>query len=261
MKTPLSPKEHAQLLELLLDITVQLISTGAHTAKAIRIAQRIAEAYEYDADMIILPKSISISLSRKELRHVRLTAVRKTAPLALNSTFNHRMSALSWRVHDEQLPLEEVQQQFLHIVALPRMNFWLVLCMVACANASFCFLFGGDMAAMGLVFCGTAIGFWLRRQLMEYHLHHYFALIGAAFVASFIAGLGTMGGFGSTPSVALATSVLFLIPGVPLLNALIDIMEGHVINGIAAFISSCTMIVCLALGLLCTLCVLGVENL
>ena len=81
MERLFSPKEHAQLLELLLDITVQLISTGAHTAKAIRIAQRIAEAYDYDADMIILPKSISISLSRKESRHVRLTAVRKTATL------------------------------------------------------------------------------------------------------------------------------------------------------------------------------------
>lgn len=261
METRFSNKEHAQLLELLLDITVQLISAGAHTEKAIRIAQRIAQAYKYEADMIILPKSISISLSRKERRHVRLTAVRKTMPLVLNSTFNHQMSALSWRAYDEHLPLEEVQQHFLHMLALPHINFMLVLCMVACANASFCFLFGGDVIAMTLVFCGTASGFWLRRQLMHKHIHHYFALILAAFVASLISGLGSLLGFGSTPSVALATSVLFLIPGVPLLNALIDILEGHVINGIASFVSSCTMIACLALGLLCTLFVLGVENL
>ena len=53
--------------------------------------------------------------------------------------------------------------------------------------------------------------------------------------------------------VAIATSVLYLIPGVPLINGVIDIVEGHVLNGIARLTSALMLIVCIAVGLSCTL--------
>ena len=33
---------------------------------------------------------------------------------------------------------------------------------------------------------------------------------------------------GNTPDIALGTSVLYLVPGVPLINGVIDVIEGHV---------------------------------
>ena len=59
--------------------------------------------------------------------------------------------------------------------------------------------------------------------------------------------------FDTTSEVALATSVLFLIPGVPLINGVIDIVEGHVLNGIARLASALMLIICIAIGLSCTL--------
>ena len=38
--------------------------------------------------------------------------------------------------------------------------------------------------------------------------------------------------FDCTAETALATSVLFLVPGVPLINGVIDIVEGHVLIGL-----------------------------
>ena len=51
----------------------------------------------------------------------------------------------------------------------------------------------------------------------------------------------------------MATSVLFLIPGGPLINGVIDIVEGHVLNGIARLTSALMLIVCIAIGLSATL--------
>ena len=53
----------------------------------------------------------------------------------------------------------------------------------------------------------------------------------ASFVASGISGLGVLFDVGQSPTIAVATSVLFLIPGVPMINGIIDLMHGHIIVG------------------------------
>ena len=59
--------------------------------------------------------------------------------------------------------------------------------------------------------------------------------------------------FDTTSEVALATSVLFLIPGVPLINGVIDIVEGHVLIGCSRLIGALLLILCIAVGLSVTL--------
>ncbi|WP_296004102.1 threonine/serine exporter family protein, partial [uncultured Alistipes sp.] len=53
--------------------------------------------------------------------------------------------------------------------------------------------------------------------------------------------------------IALATSPLFLVPGVPLINGVIDIMEGHVLMGGSRLVNALLQIVCIAVGLSATL--------
>ena len=59
--------------------------------------------------------------------------------------------------------------------------------------------------------------------------------------------------FDCTAETALATSVLYLVPGVPLINGVIDIMEGHVLMGVSRLVNAMLLIVCIAVGLSATL--------
>lgn len=63
--------------------------------------------------------------------------------------------------------------------------------------------------------------------------------------------------WGTTPEIAMATSVLYLVPGVPLINGIIDIIEGHVLAGVSRLINALLLIVCLSLGLLCAMLLIG----
>ena len=74
-----------------------------------------------------------------------------------------------------------------------------------------------------------------------------------------IAALGVYSDWGTTQDVALGTSVLFLIPGVPLINSILDILEGHVLIGFSRAINAAILIICIALGLSMTLLILGKE--
>jgi uncharacterized membrane protein YjjP (DUF1212 family) len=48
---------------------------------------------------------------------------------------------------------------------------------------------------------------------------------------------------------AFATSILFLIPGVPLINSVIDLMDGYIINGIDRGINALIHAFAIAAGL------------
>ena len=51
----------------------------------------------------------------------------------------------------------------------------------------------------------------------------------------------------------IATSVLYLVPGVPLINGVIDIVEGYVLTGFARLTEAALLIINIAIGLSFTL--------
>ena len=82
-------------------------------------------------------------------------------------------------------------------------------------------------------------------------MNHYLVFIVAAFAASLLSSMSLI--LDATSDVALATSVLFLIPGVPLINGFIDIIEGHILTGISRLTAAIMLIACIAIGLSATL--------
>lgn len=172
-------------------------------------------------------------------------------PLPISFELNSELSALSWDACDLRLSLAEIRRRYDEIVARPRLDPIFTLILVGLANASFCRLFGGEWCAVGIVFTATLLGFYLKQRMQAKGFNHYVIFIASAFAASMYASVAMI--FDTTSEVAIATSVLYLIPGVPLINGVIDIVEGHVLNGIARLTSALMLIVCIAVGLACTL--------
>ena len=54
---------------------------------------------------------------------------------------------------------------------------------------------------------------------------------------------------GSTPDVALATSVLYLIPGVVYINSVSDLIHGHLLCGFSRFMNAALITLCIGIGL------------
>ena len=105
----------------------------------------------------------------------------------------------------------------------------------------------------------TLTGFFVRQELTVRKVNHMLIFIVCSFVASLVAALGVYSDWGTTQDVALGTSVLFLIPGVPLINSILDILEGHVLIGFSRAINAAILIICIALGLSMTLLILGKD--
>ena len=112
-------------------------------------------------------------------------------------------------------------------------------------------LFGGSWTAIAIVFVATLIGFSLKSFMQKRHISHYVIFVISALVSSLIASVSLL--FDATPDIAIGTSVLFLIPGVPLLNGVIDIVESHILLGMTRLVGALLLVMCIAVGLSITL--------
>lgn len=254
---------HSQLKELsrfLADYATCLMGVGVQTSRVVKNTARIAEAYGCGADMTVFQKTVILTVRDAQNTHSYST-VNKMRPMALNFAMNAQLSALSWQVVDEHLSLDDLKARYENIRTLPREKDHTVLWLVACANACFCRLFQGDLIAMGLVFVATLGGFYLRQRLMHRHWNHLAVFTLSSFVASLIASMGYLFSLGTTPEVALGTSVLYLIPGVPLINSIMDVIDGHVLAGMSRFINATLLIICIAIGLSVTLLITRISAL
>jgi uncharacterized membrane protein YjjP (DUF1212 family) len=253
-------QELKELSKFLSDYSTSLMAVGVQTSRIVRNTSRIAESYGFYVDMTIFQKTIIMTLRDADNSHSYST-VNKIKPLGLNFAINSKLSTLSWEAYDEHIPLEELKARYHEIINKPRESKWLVLFLVACANASFCRLFQGDPTSMGIVFVATLAGFFIRQSLMEKHWNHLAIFIISSFIASLIGSTGYLFHWGSTPDMALGTSVLYLIPGVPLINSIMDVIDGHVLAGTSRLINACLLIICIAIGLSITLLITGISTL
>ena len=249
------------LADMLLLYAVTMVAAGAHTSRVVRNTARIAESYGYSVAITIFQKSVMMSVQLKEDSSVLQTLIRKIQPAPVNFETISLLGALSWQVYDQKLGLDEFHQKYQEIIDKKPMARWKVLLLVSLANAAFCGLFQGDWIAMAMVFMATLAGFGFRQQMMERHVNHYIMFTICSFVASLVGGLAVLFQLGQTPNVAMGASVLFLVPGVPLINGVMDLLQGFVLMGISRLVTACNLIICIAIGLAMSLYLYGVDML
>lgn len=232
------------------EYAAHMMGCGVHTSRVIRSAKRIGESFACTVKITVFQKNIILTVLDKETQELYNEVVDIPAhPISFEH--NAELSALSWETYDCHLSLSTLWEKYNRILSAPLISPLYVLMLAAFANASFCRLFGGDFLSMGIVFSATVTGMFLKQQMTSAHINHYVIFIVSSFVASLCASIALI--FDTTSEIALATSVLYLVPGVPLINGVIDVIEGYVLTGFARLVQAALLIICIAIGLSFTL--------
>ena len=242
----------------LAEYAATLEAVGVQTSRIQYNTIRIAKSFGYWCNILMFPRTISITLHNENREH-SYTYVKKTPVMALNFKINMKLSHLSWRAFDEKLPLETLWSEFRRIISEPRESRWTVLILVAFANACFCRLFDGNYTSMCIVWIATFAGFFIRQELTKRHWNVLAVFTICSFVSTMIGATDYLYFHGGTEDMSLGTSMLYLIPGVPIINGVMDTIDKHVLNGFARLLNAGLLIVSIALGLSFTLTILDVN--
>jgi len=120
--------------------------------------------------------------------------------------------------------------------------------MVGLAGSAFCHIFGGGLIDMAVAFTATFAGLFVRHWSTKKKFNPYVCVYFAALTASLIAGFAEFFNLGNHPDAAFSTSVLFLVPGVPLINSVTDMMDGNIQNGIVRMVNGLIIALAIAMG-------------
>lgn len=225
-----------------------LLGSGATSIRLEKNVCRIANAYGKEAELFIMPRHIHLSIWERGKTDVT-TSIAAVNHTAISFNLNTELSKLSWEIADKKLDFTEVQDLFEHYIHSDCQNKWLVLMLVAFANAAFCRLFGGDLQAMLVVGIATLAGYYLKILMLEKGTDLRLMAIVCSFVSSILGASCQLFGFGATPDIAIGTSVLYLVPGIPFINSFSDLLYRHYLCALSRFTDAVVLTCCLSLGL------------
>ncbi|GAB7219136.1 threonine/serine exporter family protein [Vibrio comitans] len=143
----------------------------------------------------------------------------------------------------------ELAQQKLNKITPERYNRWLVVFMIGLSCASFSHLAGGDSAVFAMTFVASAIGMIVRQEIGHRHFNPLLNFATTAFVTTFISAQAVVFEIGNNPNVVMASSVLMLVPGFPLINSVADVLKGYINMGIARFVMGSLLTLATCLGI------------
>lgn len=233
---------------LLLDIGIALLKSGASSTRTRITMLRLAAAYQYDLHLDMGPKSISLSLHSRGEREV-FNGTRSTPAQGVNFKVISGISRLSWSVTEKNWTMKEIRDEIDRLLNLPHYQRWIVLVVVGVAGAAFCYTFGGNFIEMLITFGATFCGLFVKQEMAKRYYNTYFCTYLSALVAALFTGAFYKAGTGLQLEHAFTTSVLFLIPGVPLINSFTDLIDGEILNGIERGFNALIHALAIAFGL------------
>ena len=235
-----------------------LSGCGATCIRIEKNTKRMAAAFGVNSDTFIMPAHVSVSVWDTD-RTNDITAMRKTASCGISFNLNAMLSRLSWEVADNGLNLEAAVERFERIKMTRPTGKREVLLLASCANAAFCRLFGGDWFAMMTVFASTMAGYRLKQIMLEDGCDIRLTFLCASFFSASVSAGGHIFNIGSTQELAIATSVLYLIPGVPYINSVSDMIYRHYLCAYSRFLDAAVLTACLSAGLCAGMLILGLR--
>ncbi len=257
-KPPLSHKALTDVVDLALWAGQLLLQHGADSQRVEETTHRLGTSLGCDwVDVFVSFNDIGVTaVSGPEFR----TKIRRVVRIGVNMTTVSAINRLSRRVNQGELNRLQVRDELTRIANSPRhYNRWLVVLMVGLACAAFSRLFDGDWPAFGVTLVASSVAMVVRQELTRYNFNPLLVVTATAFTAGMLASSARLLTLSSHPEAAMVASVLLLVPGVPLINAVEDLTEGYVSVAVARGLMGAVVSLAIALGLLLAMALTGVS--
>lgn len=248
---------NALLCRFISDYAGWLLGCGATCIRLEKNLRRIGRAYGMDVEFTITPHHVHLSLIPDD-GSPAVTMIASARPVPTSFSIISDLSTLSWEIADRHINLDEACRRFRQIVSSDRQSSLAVLLLVAIANASFCRLFGGDPVAMAVVGVATLAGYWLKLLLLKQNVDLRVTFMICAFVSTVLGATDSLFSLGTTPAIAIGTSILYLVPGVPFLNSFSDMLYRYYICSFSRLMDALVLTGSLSIGLCCGMMAMGV---
>ncbi|WP_256597847.1 threonine/serine ThrE exporter family protein [Moritella viscosa] len=242
----ISHEEQAAITRVIAHAGQLLQAYNAESRLIEQTTERLGMAFGLDSVEIALTSKAIILTSRSKDQCVTTTRTMKSHGIDMGIVCEvQRICILA----EKQIYDVEKVKQRLNNLAVPKYNSVIVACFVALSCACFSHLFGGDSIVFIATWLTSFISMRIRQWLTLLHHNLLTVFFITAFTATFVGSFASAFDFGNKPELIMVTSVLQLVPGFPLINAVSDMVKGHVTIGMARWMTATLLTLASTLGI------------
>lgn len=248
-------------LDLLLRTGQLLVESAADTNRVVRNMNRVAAYLGLPEEKLHMEVSYTMLMANLSDGSHSYSKFQKCTSHGINMTAISEISKLSWRAIEQDYSLDRYEEELERIRGKKR-NYapWLVAVGAGFACGGFCKLFGGDWVAFLFASVSAFAGFHVRAACIKLGVNHYMSMAIAALVATCMAYVTSFAGLSSTPYHPLLACALFIVPGVPLINFVDDMIDNYIQVGITRAVNTVLIVCSMAFGIVIAMRLLAMED-
>lgn len=257
-------------LDLLLRTGCLLMESAADTSRVIRNMKRIAVYLGLPEENLHIYVSCNMLMANLSDDTHSYTKFKRCERHGIDMTTISRISNLSWQAIKEGYSTEQYEKG-LDNISRCRRNYPRLMTIMGggFACGGFCIQFGCDWAAFMYASIAAITGFGLLQWLGSKGSNTYVNIGMATFISTLTAWtLGVISTTGALPSFMVSSTpwhplmacALFIVPGVPLINFVNDMLSGYVQNGITRAANTLMSVLAMAFGIAFAIQICGIDN-
>lgn len=251
-----------EAIGVLLQFGSMLVRSGSTATRACAWLELIAKKIGFD-DMSVSVSLDCIAVSGSHSGEP-VTAMRNIGPPGINAHRIAELERLAKSLASGASP-RQIAERLAGIETTPPFYSSVPITVaVGAASGGFAFFSGAAMPEITAAAIGGGGGQWLRLWLSHRQFNHYGGATVCAIAASGVyvlaAALASTLGFGfSHYAAGFIASVLFLVPGVPLIAGLFDLLQYQTVAAMSRIAYGTMILLAVALGLSIVVAVAGVD--
>ena len=247
-----SPEYYRKLLDMAVMAGEIMIRSGAETHRVEDTLQRILSTSNFaHAESFVFTTGLMVTLSDPASETLSIT--QRISGTALNLGRVTEVNSVSRNFCDGKITLDEAMERLRAIKNKRQYSNFLTMIGIVLASSGFSIVFGGSfLDALGAVFCGLLLSFVLLVLAPRIRKTFIVSMISAAVITigatafSYFAGEWT--GIAFHSQYMIVGSMMPLVPGLALTNAIRDTLQGDYISAGSRTIEALMIAASVALG-------------
>jgi uncharacterized membrane protein YjjP (DUF1212 family) len=235
-----------------------LLLNGADTAQVETAVERFAAAFGCEAHLMVSYEALLLTIVSGD--HFRTKIGSRVPAMNVGMTVVVSINRLVDEAAGGRLGLQEARAAVDAVEHRPpEYGQWLVVAALGLTAASLSRLFGGDWPTFAVTWLAGAAGTWLRQELGRRRFNPIVIPFAAACLSGVIGGGAVLLGVSATPSLCLVAPGMIIVPGVPLINGVQDMIRNHMTLGISRLGFASLVTTAIAFGLFVATVVTGAS--
>lgn len=236
-----------RILHIAADAGRIILENGGETYRVEETVCRICNSLGVkESDSFVTPTGMMISVT-DETGHVA-SLVRRIPTRTVNLRKIAEVNDLSRNITKQSITIDSVEHALKEIDNIPHYDKITLIFFASIATSFFTLLYGGNINDSVVSFFIGAIIKLISLKLAELKVNDFFTNILGGAVVTFIAMLCIYLNLAQHSDKIIIGSIMLLVPGLAITNAIRDTIEGDLVSGVARTVEALFIAVAIAVG-------------